>query len=360
MPDRFDPDDTRYLAERARAAQREQHRVTKAVAATVRTAHLPRGRQANVRKMATYDADGFFAGLVEPSRLQSARRVTKADAASPLRAVFDEHGNILGVVDPADLQGLAEGESFAYNADGMVTGIVGSDGKIRPVTPAMDPKSVAGRSAQDAAAANQRARDAAATVAANQPATAPNAPAAVVAKAAYRRPPMTWDQAMAILQKTRGTMERIRAQRVAKAMTGDTRDLSALADAERCLDALTPLLKMGPPPKPKRPDAETYLRGLGEAAIELQVRKSGKHIEADPMLVAATTYAAMPPNLQAEVRKALAKTSMESRQRARRALSAATQAAVGTGTRVRKCGPALPGAAYCIDCGSPLSEHSRG
>ena len=86
--------------------------------------------------------------------------------------------------------------------------------------------------------------------------------------------------------------------------------MRALDDAERCLDLLEPMLKMGPPPKP---DAERYLRALGVAANAALVRKSGDPTKtADPIVTAALVYQAMPPAQQAEVRKALARTSAES------------------------------------------------
>jgi len=308
MPE-FDPGDTRWLAERTRAGQREQHDAMKTVAAVVAFQSLPPGRQSNTRKVAAYAQNGALVGLLRPANLLPTNRVAKAGAPK-LVACYDASGKLIGVCDPAAIEGLGKGESFSYDATGQLTGIIGSDGVLRPITPVKAPQT-------------------AATTAPTTPAPTMGAP--VVAKA--KHPQMTWPQAMAILEKTRGALKSIRVQK--STVTMDSRNLGAIAITERCLDELEPMLKMAAPPRPSQPDAEEYLRKLGAAVIKQQVQKSGRPSDADPMLVAATTYAAAPPAFQTQVRKDLAKTSVESRKRARRALSLATAAALGS-TAVRK------------------------
>jgi hypothetical protein len=323
MPDNYDPGDTRHLARRTAAAQAEQHRITKAVGGVLQNAVLPVAKQGNARRIACYTPTGSFVGLIRPQRLLPRNTVAKA-GGSKLIAAYDANGVLIGVVDPGAIEGLGKGESFSYSEDGQLVGIVGSDNVIRPVTPTKAP-TVPDEAAVNAArleqgAQDQRDQDAAAWVAASQPAT-PGSPPAVVAKAS-KRPPMSWEQATAGLRQLRLKLAR---ERVAKANAFDTRNMGPRDEVIRLLDRLESVLKMGPPPKPKQPDAERYLREMGEAAIAMHVRKSGKHVDADPMLTAALTYAAMPPNLQAEVRKALSKTSMASRARARGALTAAVE-----------------------------------
>ena len=118
MPKPFDAGDTRYLAERTREAQREQHRVVKATSAVLSFAALPVGKRANVRKVAVFNRGGLMRGLVEASKVRSASRVSKADASSPLQPVYNSTGALIGAVDPANLEQLAAGESFVFDAKG--------------------------------------------------------------------------------------------------------------------------------------------------------------------------------------------------------------------------------------------------
>jgi len=304
MPKPFDPGDTRYLAERTRDAQREQHRITKAVAAVQGFASLPVGKRANVRKTACFGRDGLMFGLIESAKLLPVGFVNKAKDGPTLRVAYDSTGTVIGVVDQTHIEQLADGESFVYDESGTPCGILGSDGRVRPVQ-------------GDASAMSETAdadRDAAAWVAATAPATAPGSPmAAPVAKA--KRPAPTWAEATAQLRKLRLTLAR---ERVAKAQAMDTRNIGPRDEVIRLLDQLEPVLKMAAPPPP---DAERYLRKLGMAANAMLVRKSGNHDKnVDLMVAAALIYKAMPPAQQTEVRKALARTSAESRIRAKRAL----------------------------------------
>jgi hypothetical protein len=68
----------------------------------------------------------------------------------------------------------------------------------------------------------------------------------------------------------------------------------------------------------------------------MMVRKSGNHDRCiDPMVAATLIYKAMPPAQQTEVKKALARTSAESRIRARRALRDAMANAADPTTELR-------------------------
>jgi len=324
MPDFYDRmNDTRWLARRTADAQQEAHRVTKAVQSVAQAAMLPVAKQANVRRVACYTPTGSFVGLVQPARLLAPYTVAKA-AAAGLIAVFDDKGKLLGAVDPKAVEGLGKGESFSFDENGNLAGIIGSDGVIRPVrAPA----------SEEVSTAMQAERDAAATLAAWAPAEPGGvAPAPIVSPATKaRRPAPTWEEATAALLKVRGTLARMRERRVLKSM--DTRDLRALEDAERCLELLEPVLKRSAPPQP---DATRILKRLGEAVIRQSVRKSGQPINLDPMVAAALAYSALPPDSQRAIKQQLARTSMESRQRAKRELSAATERELSSAGTVRK------------------------
>jgi len=315
MPDFVDRlNDTRHIAADTAAAQLAQGRAVKAVSAVQQNAFLPVAKAANVQRIACYTPTGTYIGLVRPQRLLPPGRVQKAGGPQ-LIAVYDDRGKLIGAVDPKAVEGLARGESFSFDEGGRLSGIIGSDGRVRSVQlPAHTTPTPAAQAEQDAAA----------TVAANAPAPGPTAPAPVVAKS--KRPAPTWEEATATLRQLRLKLAR---ERVAKAQAMDTRGLGTRDEVIRLLDLLEPVLKRAAPPEPKRPDAEQILRELGKAANAILVRKSGNPAQSvDPMVAAALVYRAMQPAQQAAVRKALARTSVESRQRARRALTAATNAAL--------------------------------
>jgi hypothetical protein len=237
------------------------------------------------------------------------RRVRKADQPGSLIAIYSSLGALLGMLPAEKLvsspTATGTGQSPAFDANRVAIGFC----MLADVLTVGTATSTAPPAEPDAAGAEP-------------------VPVAPLAVAKAKRPEMTWERAVQILEKTRAVTESLRVTK-----QYDTRYLKPLMDVEKCFQQLDPLVKAGPPAPRRQPDAEQYLRRLGEAAIAMQVRKSGQKIDADPMLVAATTYAAMPPAFQAEVRKALAETSMASRARARRALSAATAAVVSPGTR---------------------------
>lgn len=90
---------------------------------------------------------------------------------------------------------------------------------------------------------------------------------------------------------------------------------------------------MGSPPRRVRKaaparDAEAIIRALGAAAIRGRVRKSSTPPgDAEFILAGAVAYDNLPAAEQEIVKKQLARTSAESRRRAKRALAAAMQAA---------------------------------
>ena len=241
MPNNYDPNDTRWLAERTAAQQRERERAVKATSAMLSFAALRPGRRANVRKTAIFERNGLMVGLVELSNVWPVGLVTKAKAgATPLRVAYDSTGKVIGTVDPANLEQLAAGEKFVYTEDGTPCGILGTDNVVRPVQ----------RRDSGAVDAAQADRDAAAQVAA----TAPGNPGGTVRRRSGRRrhgrkPPRHCASFGLTLAR----------ERVAKAQAMDTRNLGPRDRVIELLDQLEPVLKRAAPPQP---DAERYLREL--------------------------------------------------------------------------------------------------
>lgn len=94
---------------------------------------LPRG-------LPIFNRAGAFLGAVEESRLLPPNAATfavikakKAKGQAAPVAAYDGAGDLIGVVDPADLVTLGKGESYSYGATGTLAGIIDASGRLRPI-----------------------------------------------------------------------------------------------------------------------------------------------------------------------------------------------------------------------------------